>query len=216
MTDVRTNGYRVWTERRVRPPQAPELYSGQEKGRWNVRKKRSPHNTISLVLLVGGDVGWGEGASWQDGHESWPFLPACAWRGLLFNYVSLWRHIPPSLPGSTAKGFVLGDLARNARERETPPTGHRFCRRGMMVWWREKKDSEQRGRRSEAPIWFGRGGKSILEEKSMRVCFSECGCSLEEADLSFRWAMSARSPSRWRPIRQVWTVKHRESVSAVL
>ena len=24
------------------------------------------------------------------------FLSACAWRGLLFNYVSLWRHIPPS------------------------------------------------------------------------------------------------------------------------
>ena len=26
--------------------------------------------------------------------------------------------VPPSLPRSTAKGFVLGDLARNARERD--------------------------------------------------------------------------------------------------
>ena len=59
---VRTTA-RVWTERRVRPPRAPELYSGQEKGCWNVGKKRSPHNTISLVLWVGGDGG-GELAGW--------------------------------------------------------------------------------------------------------------------------------------------------------
>ena len=68
-------------------------------------------------------------------------MPACAWRGLLFNYVSLWRHIRPSLPPSVDRKRLRPRRPRQEcqREREAPPTGHRFCRRGTMVWWREKR-----------------------------------------------------------------------------
>ena len=82
------------------------------------------------------------------------FLSACAWRGLLFNYVSLWRHIPPLLPPSVDRKRLRPRRPREECQRE----GRR--RRQVTVFvgegrWCGGVKKGQRGRRTEAPIWFG-------------------------------------------------------------
>ena len=75
-------------------------------------------------------------------------------------------------------------------------------------------------------IWIGRQilARQILEEKFTRIRFAKCGHSVEEtprqpfrgASNVWRCARVRVRPSRLRPIRQAWTVKHRVSQCGAL
>ena len=57
------------------------------------------------------------------------FLPACAWSGLLFNYVSLWQHIRPSLPPSLPPSFPPSVPPSADRKRLRPRRPREECQR---------------------------------------------------------------------------------------